>query len=114
MSAVLEQLDSVPPFGACDACGAGGGEVVALPQERQVRLRVEGVSLDYKSDRGVVRATHRVGFDVLPSEQEAHAVGGADRLDVRAQAVQRVAMNPRQQRTIAPFDERRTGAVRRF
>ena len=69
MSAVLEQLDSVPPFGACDACGAGGGEVVALPQERQVRLRVEGVSLDYKSDRGVVRATHRVGFDVLPSER---------------------------------------------
>ncbi|WP_431049350.1 ABC transporter ATP-binding protein [Roseateles sp. L2-2] len=69
MSAVLEQLDAVPAFGACDACDAGRGEAGALPQERQARLRVDGVSLDYKSDRGVVRATHRVGFDVLPSER---------------------------------------------
>jgi NitT/TauT family transport system ATP-binding protein len=63
MSAVLEQLDAVP---ACEACGDLAG---ALPQDRQARLRVDGVSLDYRSDRGVVRATHRVGFDVLPSER---------------------------------------------
>ncbi|OWQ44807.1 sulfonate ABC transporter ATP-binding protein [Roseateles noduli] len=69
MSAVLEQLDSVPAFGACEACDAGRGEGGALPLERQARLRVDGVSLDYRSDRGVVRATHRVGFDVLPSER---------------------------------------------
>jgi len=63
MSAVLEQLDTVP---ACEACGDPAG---GLPLAAQARLRVEGVSLDYRSERGVVRATHRVGFDVLPSER---------------------------------------------
>ena len=41
--------------------------------------------------------------DVLPREQEAHEVGRADRLDLGAQAVQRVAMDPRQQPAVAPF-----------
>ena len=48
------------------------------------------------------------GVDVLPREQEAHEVGRADRLDLRAQAVQRVAMDAREQRAVAPF-ERRVG-----
>jgi NitT/TauT family transport system ATP-binding protein len=62
MSAVLEQLDTVP---ACEACG----DLAGAAQVQQARLRVDGVSLDYRSERGVVRATHRVGFDVLPSER---------------------------------------------
>ena len=44
------------------------------------------------------------GVDVLPGEQEAHEVGGADRLDLRAQAIERVAMDAREQTTVAPFD----------
>ena len=66
MSAVLQPLDAIDTLPACEACGDPVG---ALPQDRQARLRVDGVSLDYRSDRGVVRATHRVGFDVLPSER---------------------------------------------
>ncbi|MOA42625.1 hypothetical protein D3C78_1646900 [compost metagenome] len=40
---------------------------------------------------------------VLPIEQEAHEVLQADRLDLPAQALDRVAMNPRQQVPLAPL-----------
>ena len=40
---------------------------------------------------------------VLPREEEPHEVGGADRLDLRPEPVQRVAVNAREQRAIAPF-----------
>ena len=43
------------------------------------------------------------GVDVLPGEEEAHEVGGGDRLDLGAQAVQRVAMDAREQSAIAPL-----------
>ena len=46
------------------------------------------------------------GVDVLPREQEPHEVGGADRLDLRAQAIERVAVDARQQPPIAPFERR--------
>ena len=46
------------------------------------------------------------GIDVLPLEEEAHEIGGADRLDLGAQAVDGVAMDARKQRAIAPFNGR--------
>ncbi|WP_343635154.1 ABC transporter ATP-binding protein [Roseateles sp.] len=66
MSAVLERLgtpdaqDAQPVCGACESLA---------PQAWQARLRVEDVSLEYRGERGIVRATHRVGFDVLASER---------------------------------------------
>ncbi len=44
-------------------------EPFSAPDDVQPRLRVEHLSLDYRGERGIVRATHRVGFDVLPSER---------------------------------------------
>ena len=41
--------------------------------------------------------------DVLPREQEAHEIGGADRFDLGAEPVERVAVDPRQQPAVAPF-----------
>ena len=46
---------------------------------------------------------------MLPGEEEAREVGRADRLDLRAQAIQCVAMDPSQQSPIAPLELRRTG-----
>src|SRR2546426_10917069 len=46
---------------------------------------------------------------MLPMQQEAHEVGRGDRLDLGAQAVQRVAMNAREQPAIAPFELARSG-----
>ncbi len=68
MSAVLEPLDAIDTGRDCAACEAGdqvAGGRLAQPS----RLSVEGVSLDYRGERGPIRATHRVGFDVLPSER---------------------------------------------
>src|SRR5690348_17491429 len=41
--------------------------------------------------------------DVLPGEEEAHEIRGVNRLDLRAQSIERVAMNARQQAAIAPL-----------
>src|SRR6266849_2868377 len=46
---------------------------------------------------------------MLPGEEEAREVGRADRLDLRTQAIQRVAMDPSEQSPIAPLELRRTG-----
>ena len=46
-------------------------------------------------------------LDVLPGEQEAHEIGRADRLDLGAQPVERVAMDARQQAAVAPFEPAR-------
>jgi hypothetical protein len=40
---------------------------------------------------------------VLPGEEEAHEIGGGDRLDFGAQAVERVAMDAREKAAIAPL-----------
>ena len=45
-----------------------------------------------------------VRIEVMPCEQEAHEVGRVDRLDLGAQPVQRVAVDARQQRAIAPLN----------
>ncbi|WP_343605725.1 ABC transporter ATP-binding protein [Roseateles sp.] len=68
MSAVLERLDAIDTRPGCEACEAGG-QAAGAPLAQQARLRVEGVSLEYRGERGPIRATHRVGFDVLPSER---------------------------------------------
>ena len=47
--------------------------------------------------------------DVLPMEQEAHEVGRADRLDLRAQAIERVAVDAREQAPVAPLELRCIG-----
>src|SRR5919109_5160126 len=44
------------------------------------------------------------GIDVLPLEEEAHEVGWADRLDLCAQAIQRVAMDARKECPVAPLE----------
>ena len=51
-------------------------------------------------------------LDVLPGEQKPHEIGRADRLDLGAQPVERVAMNAREQPAIAPFELRRADAVK--
>lgn len=61
MSALLDRLDSHPlPLATDDA---------PRTEARQARLRVEGLSLDYRGERGTVRATHRVDFEVQASER---------------------------------------------
>jgi len=68
MSAVLERLDAIDTRLGCEVCEAGG-QAAGVPLAQQARLRVEGVSLEYRGERGPIRATHRVGFDVMPSER---------------------------------------------
>ena len=41
--------------------------------------------------------------DVLPDEKEAHEIGWTDRRDLGAEAIQRVAMDAREQPSITPF-----------
>ena len=45
--------------------------------------------------------------DVLPREEEAHEVRRADGLDLRAQAIEGVAMDAREQSAVAPLDSAR-------
>ncbi len=42
--------------------------------------------------------------DVLPVQEKTHEIGGADRLDLGAQAVERIAVNAREQPAVAPFE----------
>src|SRR5262245_35480890 len=42
-------------------------------------------------------------MDVLPDEEEPHEVGWADRFDLGAQAIQRVAVDAGEESAIAPF-----------
>ena len=46
---------------------------------------------------------------MLPTEKETHEVRRCDRLDLGAQPGQRVAMNTREQRAIAPLQIRGVG-----
>jgi hypothetical protein len=50
---------------------------------------------------------------VLPLEQEAHEVGRRHRLDLGAQPRQRVAVDARQQRAVAPLGVAARGDVKR-
>ena len=51
----------------------------------------------------------RLGGDPLPAEQEAQEVARRHRLDLGAQALERVAVDAREQPALAPFLDRRAG-----
>src|SRR5207302_8165273 len=75
---------------------AGGGELVAFEL------------LDDR--REPFRALHLiVARDVLPVKEEAQEIGSADRLDLGAQPVERVAMDAREQPPVAPLELRYAG-----
>ena len=64
---------------------------------------------DHRVER--VRPLHaRVRRDALPAQQEAQEVARRDRLDLRAQALDGVAVDARQQPALAPFVGRRLRA----
>jgi hypothetical protein len=46
----------------------------------------------------------------LPPEQEAHKIGGADRLDLGPEPIQGVAVNPRQETSITPLETGGSGS----
>ncbi|BFO57447.1 hypothetical protein AVXHC19_42500 [Acidovorax sacchari] len=48
---------------------SGAGQVPAHPGSAAPLLRVDGVSIDYRTPQRAVRATHRVGFDVHEGER---------------------------------------------
>src|SRR5947209_3376679 len=49
---------------------------------------------------------------MLPGEEEAHEIGGSDRLDFSAQAIERVAVDAREESAIAPFGSKRASRER--
>src|SRR3984893_17217618 len=58
------------------------------------------------ADDGIARARPRqprTGVNSLPAKEEAQEVARGDRLDFGAQALDRVAVNPGEQPTLAPF-----------
>ena len=74
-----------------------------LPRRRR---RLEAVEQRDDGAEAVDAGQTAALVHVLPREQKAHEVGGVHRLDFRAQAIERVAMDARQQRTVAPLDRR--------
>ncbi|MFT4268081.1 MAG: ABC transporter ATP-binding protein [Xenophilus sp.] len=67
MTAATAALRAAPPFApapASDAAAAPAAAAEALPL-----LQVDGVSLEYRTPERVVRATHRVSFDVHAAER---------------------------------------------
>ena len=48
-------------------------------------------------------------IEALPGEQEAHEISRTDRLDLGAEPIQRVAMNPGQEPAITPLE--RSGTI---
>ena len=91
------------------------GAVVADPRREHVvfpRCRRQLEALELLDDRGQPFGAFQLlaRRDMLPMQQEAHEVGRGDRLDLGAQPVQRVAMNAREQPTIAPFELARSGS----
>src|SRR5262249_56541174 len=73
---------------------------LALPSPGR---RLESLELgDYGIDG--IRPLHaRVGRDALPGQQEAQDVARRDRLDLRPQPLDRVAVNAGEQSALAPF-----------
>ena len=91
-----------------------GGLIGSKPRRQDLGLpgggrRLEAFELpDHFLD--CVRPFHaRVGTGVLPGQQEAQEIAGRHRLDLGAQALDRVVMNARQQPPLAPFVDDNTG-----
>lgn len=68
------------------------------------RRRGESAQLVDSFAETVYAAELMRAIDMLPHEKKAHEVGRAERLDFGVQAIQRVAMNPCQETTVAPFE----------
>ena len=85
------------------------GRVVGHPRRQNVafpggRGSLEAFQLlDHRSQS--FGAAHLIlARHVLPMQQEAQEVGGADRLDLCSQAAQRIAMDAREQAAVAPLE----------
>jgi hypothetical protein len=85
------RLVSIEPRGKHRPLPRAGRELVAVEDRHDLPQAVESRQPGRR-------------LDVLPAEKEAHEIGRTDRLDVRAQPVQRVAMNAGEQRPVAPFE----------
>ena len=85
------------------------GRIVAIEPRRQHRpLPGAGGQLEPVQERnGFAHAVEagelRAAVHVVPGEEEPHEVGRRHRLDFCAQPVQRIAMDAREERTVAPF-----------
>ena len=83
--------------------------VVTLDARRQdaaiprIGGKLEAVELVDHGANAAEAGQLRRRLDVLPREQEPHEVRLRDRLDLGAEALQRGAMNPREQPAIAPL-----------
>ena len=84
--------------------------LVALDAGRKDRAfprrpgKLESVELRQRFSQSVESGQPIDGIDVLPLEEEPHEVGRADRLDLGAQPVERVAVDAREERAVAPLD----------
>ncbi len=78
------------------------------------RRRLEAVQERRDRAQAVDAREPAVRVEVVPREQEAHEVGRINRLDLGAQPVQRVAVDARQQRAIAPLHLGQAGRVGRL
>ena len=73
---------------------------MALP-----RRRADLVAVELRDDGAQSIETHEMRRHMLPREEEAHEIVRRHRLDLGAQSVERVAMNPRKQAAVAPLGE---------
>src|SRR5207302_4111441 len=78
-----------------------GGQDVGLPRARR---QLEAVQQLEHGGEPLRPFGSRIFGDPLPAEQEAHEVGGRDRLDLPTQAVERVAVDAREQPPLAPLE----------
>src|SRR5690606_29699782 len=86
---------------------------------QQMRLpgtgrRLDAVELLEHRGKSFHTARPLLGIHALPAEQEAHVLREGDRPDLRAQPIQRVAMDTGEQPAIAPLEHvalRRAAAV---
>ena len=84
---------------------SGTGKEVVARAIHDANPRGQFVPIERRHDRPqAIDPGHPMPpLDVLPCEQESHEIRRADRLDLRTEPIERVAMNPRQQTPIAPL-----------
>ena len=87
-----------------------GGEHFALPGAGG-----NFVAVELLDDHGKSLGTLQLLFarNVLPVQEETHEIGGADWFDLGAQAVERIAVNAREEPAVAPFELGGAGRARR-
>src|SRR6185295_2225816 len=89
--------------------------IVARDARRQdlrlpgTRRQLEPLELTDDGEQPVAAVELRALVDVLPTEEEAHQVGGRCRLDLAAEPSERQAMDARQETALAPLFARSAG-----